>query len=49
MNRNEAKEEIRPNSGIDGGSHGGNSKIDGSYLIIKIMFWMMIWSCLKAQ
>ena len=32
MNRNEAKEAIHPNNGMDGGRHGGNSKIDGSYL-----------------
>jgi hypothetical protein len=32
VNHNEAKETIRPNSGMVGGSRGGNSKIDVSSL-----------------
>ena len=32
VNHNDAKEAIRPSSGMDGGTHGGNSKMDGSCL-----------------
>ena len=32
VNHNKAKEAIRPSSGMNGGSHEGNSKMDGSCL-----------------